>query len=162
MKNSTNMVRGIDIDRLKKFIDALESLIEHYPEVNIQDVSPPKPECGTPGCHAGLALLALNKIQKKNILGSFQYDYDLVAFKLSNYLTRQREKYILNRKDYPKLCHWAQENQDIWENLYGKGMFASPEAFDTSNYTFPSIYIVNKWKKVYENLVKEREEGAEK
>ena len=141
----------INVKNLRLFVGALRQVVETLPEaavVNLKSIRPPV--CGAPGCHAGLAMLALDLLGVPDYSGGARYyRFGDQSSRLSDYLL---PAVLHDDEGLTAIEKWAQENQDAWGNYYGGGMFASPIAFGQTSYAFPSTVIVDKWAAVLTRL----------
>jgi hypothetical protein len=135
----------IKLDRLERYVEALKSVVADFPEVDMHSLE--NPECGTPGCHAGLARMALKRCGVKR--GKW-VDFSDEADALARYLFR------LPRATRITLDDWAGKNADLWGGGYGMFMFSSKHAFGQATNCFPSSVIAEHWAGVLE-----RARGAE-
>ena len=143
----------INVPRLRLFVGALREVVETLPEAAVVDLKSVKPPtCGTPGCHAGLAMLALDLLGVEEPPFHFgSYDYSFQALRLSNYLMDDKSDQPEPTTALP-VSVWAEKNFDAWGGPFGLYMFASPSAFGVHENTFPSAVIVNKWAAVLDRL----------
>lgn len=142
----------IQLDKLRKFVSALEAAATMNPSLRTVDLqSIHKPTCGTPGCHAGLAKEALDILGVEPI--SDGYDFCAEAYRLSNYLIGEESAYepAMSPREL-HLCQWAKAHPTEWGSRYGEGMFTSGVAFNRESYTFPARDLVEWWQKVLERL----------
>lgn len=127
----------MNIDNLERFVDALASVVGEYPEVDMTSIE--APVCGTPGCHAGLAYLALLR------LGVITEPFGRYSFLLAaDYLA----KFLLGSARRDDLKNWAYKNRGRWGNEHGEYMFCSGRAFGQDSDTFPSYIILDHWRGV--------------
>ena len=139
----------INIKRLQRFVKTLQAMKQDMP---IDMASTENPQCGTPGCHAGLAMLALDKMgikQTKYFISEGYYSIDQ-SNRLARYLFAQK------RATYRDLKNWAYENRKIWGNGFGERMFSIGLAFDQTTGRFPSSVIVDHWAGVLDRLINSR------
>lgn len=140
----------INIPNLRLFVGALRQVVETVPEaaaVDLQSITPPV--CGTPGCHAGIAMLAMDRLGVPDPSGDDRYSFVDQARRLSDYLLPGLPSVD---EELTAIEEWARENQGAWGCRHGGGMFASPLAFGQESYGFPSTVIVNKWAAVLDRL----------
>ena len=140
----------INIERLQGFVKTLQSMKQDMP---IDMGSSAKPQCGTPGCHAGLVMLALDKMgikQTEWCLRNDLYYYRDHAHRLARYLSKSEEA---NMGD---LEYWASGHPEIWGNDSGLYMFGNGLAFDQDTDYFPSSVIVDHWAGVLDRLTEYR------
>ena len=142
----------INIPNLRLFVGALREVVDTLPEaevVNLQSISPPT--CGTPGCHAGLAMLALDLLGVPDHSRGGRYCYEDQATRLSDYLIPEMPSFDGN---LTTLQLWSEANPDVWDGECGSGMFSSARAFGQPSAEFPSTVIVDKWAAVLDRLEK--------
>lgn len=97
-----------------------------------------QPSCGTPGCHAGWADIALNP-----------YNTERRSFHCGKIALAE----FLGFDDPYNLKEWARLNPEIWGNSYGELMFCSGRAFGQSpSIDFPATVLVDHWRGVGERL----------
>ena len=139
----------INIKRLQRFVKTLQSMKQ---DIRINMNSPAKPRCGTPGCHAGLAMLALDKMRVKQTkcFINHGYHYRDQANRLARYLFRSKDV------DFIALKAWAEFHVEIWGNGEGYSMFEYGMAFDQDTDFFPSSVIVDHWAGVLDRLTEHR------
>ena len=139
----------INIERLQRFVKTLQAIRQDMP---ICILSRENPQCGTPGCHAGLVMLALDKMRIKQTEYYINKGYDFrdQGDRLARYLFAHKERHKLD------LENWAGENPEIWGNDYGDNLFFAAEAFDKDTYRFPSSVIVNHWAGVLDRPTEHR------
>lgn len=135
---------AIKIPRLRKLVSALAQAAQLHPDTMMSSISPPN--CGTPGCHAGLIWTALPMIRAKR---PSHYDFLRVGAAAARYL------FDSSRANSDSLKRWAKANPDLWGNYNGDGMWASPCAFDQVASYFPSRVIVDHWRGVLERCEKD-------
>lgn len=144
-------MNDINIPGLRLFVGALRQVVETLPEaktVDLESINPPS--CGTPGCHAGLAMLALDLLGVPDYSGGARhYRFRDQASRLSDYLLPAA---LHDDEGFTAIEKWAQENLDAWGNHYGDGMFASAIAFGQESNEFPSTVIVDWWEAVLARL----------
>lgn len=129
---------SINVERLEQFVEALAQVIESDPEAHEVDMgSGLPPACGTPGCHAGLAMLALNRIGVEGVPD--EYDYGDESRRLSVWLLET---------PFTGLRAWASGNQALWGNPHGSSMFSDPIAFGQKKARFPAAVIRDHWRGV--------------
>ena len=147
----------INIDRLRKFVSALEAATTMNPSLRVIDLkSVEPPSCGTPGCHAGLAKEALDILGVDPVFDG--YSYEAEAYRLSNYLAGEEAPYeILLPPNDLRLCQWAKNHPIDWGSMLGDYMFSSALAFNRENYSFPSSELVEWWRLVLERLEREQQ-----
>ena len=74
----------INIDNLRQFVGALREVVDTEPSAAVVDMkSECKPACGTPGCHAGLAMLALDRLGFPDLSDDRGYQFMNQAIRLS-------------------------------------------------------------------------------
>lgn len=100
-------------------------------------------DCGTPGCHAGWAYIALAGFPPQDGQTNYLDGAELLAEHLGFY-------------DYDELEEWAEDNPDLWGNENGDCMFSHSEAFGEVCSEFPAQVLVDHWRAVGERL-RERE-----
>lgn len=137
----------INIHNLRLFVGALREVVEAVPEAQVVNLQSTRyPSCCTPGCHAGLAMLALDRL---GVPGPYGYAYDIQAKRLSDYLMTEPSSDGYSTK----LQEWAEENPDVWGGPHGDWMFTSGVAFGESDRaTFQSTIIADKWAAVLARL----------
>lgn len=129
----------MNIDNLERFVDALAQVVDEHSTVDMMSIN--EPVCGTPGCHAGLAYLALRQMgEYTEPFG--HYRYLLVADRLAKFLLGSARNYDLQ--------NWAYKNQGLWGNEHGEYMFCSGSAFGQDSSAFPSRVILDHWRGVLE------------
>ncbi len=143
-------------DKLKEFVNALDSLSDDVKDWDVSMMSINKPACGTPGCHSGLISIVaqelpeLQDIYKNHIYftkgGGNESNYHscVWANTLAEFLG------FIDRRD---LEEWAQDNPKFWGNEFGDDMFYFPSAFtDDTNKQITHRDIINHWKQVLKNI----------
>ena len=139
----------IKIKRLQRFVKTLQSMEQDMP---IDMDGALEPRCGTPGCHAGLVMLALDKMGLKQTEYYLNegYDYCDQADRLARYL------FASKKRDKSDLENWAFQNPKIWGNQRGLGLFVHGESFGQTTDSFPSSVIVDHWAGVLDRLTERR------
>lgn len=128
----------MNIDNLARFVEALAQVVGKHPTVDMMSTN--EPVCGTPGCHAGLAYLALRQMgEYTEPFG--RYRYPLWADRLAEFLLGSGKKYY-------DLREWADENALCWGNMNGMAMFCCGSAFEQARDVFPSHIIRDHWRGV--------------
>lgn len=118
-------------ERILSFVEKLKTL---NPLELVAMMAIKIPSCGTPGCHAGWAAVALK------VSGN---SYQAGAKALAEYLGFDSDDDL---KAYMK------HRPHIWGNEHGYGMFCSCIAFDEPSGEFPLSVIIRHWEKVAERL----------
>ena len=140
----------INIKRLQRFVKTLQAMEQ---DMLINMVDGIEPECGTPGCHAGLAMLALDKMGIKQTewwVNNGLYCYKDQADRLARYLFGSKEangKYLIR---------WALRYPKIWGNDKANFMLLDGIAFGQDTDYFPSSVIVDHWVGVLDRLKEHR------
>lgn len=141
----------MNIEHLRLFVKALQEVVETIPEaaaVDMQSITAPK--CGTPGCHAGLAMLAMDRLGVPELRGgSRYYRFPDQEDRLSEYLLPGAQAGGCYSS---ALQRWSDENPVAWGNNYGNGMFASGVAFGQDTCKFPGKVIADWWTAVLDRL----------
>lgn len=151
-----NETMSINIDNLRLFVGALREVVDTLPEAeHVNMMSTMRPSCGTPGCHAGLAMLALDRLGVPSGPFGNRYSFSLQANRLSYYLMgMDPDEMIDDPMERPVIAKWAHDNPDDWGCKYGLGMFSSGDAFNKYSDVFPSTVIANWWAAVLARLEK--------
>lgn len=168
--SSINTNISINIGRLREFVSALKAVTFNNPRletINMRSIGPP--ECGTPGCHAGAAMLALDLIGVPYPSPiedpPDRYDFEAEAARLSNFLFEGDSPWWIAQGEpsETKLQVWAEQNPEIWGAENGYYMFSSPGAFGLPllEREFPISILVGWWGKVLERLSPPSEEPPE-
>jgi len=89
-------------------------LHESDPEAKVKMTEPVFHVCGTTACHAGWFAVANNKSCRES------YGFGYAADEMAQFLGFVR---------HCVLQDWAEENPNIWGNLYGRYIFSSCKAF---------------------------------
>lgn len=141
----------INIPNLRLFVGALREVVETVPEAAAVDMQSIKaPVCGTPGCHAGLAMLAMDRLGvPKPINGADYYRFPDQEDRLSEYLVPGMPAV---RGYSSGIQRWADEHPEVWGNKCGNMMFAVGVAFDQDTEKFPSRVIADWWADVLDRL----------
>ncbi len=145
-------------DKLKELVSALDALSDDVKDWDVEMESWYKPDCGTPGCHAGLISIVAKELPELqdiyeclyflqcNIRGS-RYEYGIWADALAEFL---------GFVDMNDLRDWAGKNPKLWGNKRGYDMFSSWQAFTNDEYKkLTHRDIINHWKKVLKNIENE-------
>jgi len=106
-----------------------------------------KPECNTPGCHAGWVEIALG-------IRNSGRNYHFLE-------SAERLAIFLGFDSHRQLKYWAEDNPKIWGNEQGADMFGSPLAFSQLKDSFPAQILVDHWRGVGERLKKHEEVQSE-
>ena len=130
------------VQRIRYFCDCLDE-VGAGRSVNMMQEAIQEPSCGTPGCHAGWAYIALGgwACQERRL---FQDGIEV----LSKFLG-----FDYNHNDltaYCQLAEWA--TPQIWGNDIGRHMFSSPSAFLFLKCPFPVEVISSHWRKVADRV----------
>lgn len=132
----------MNIENLRLFVAALREVVDTLPEaqeVNMMSISPPA--WGAPGCHAGLAALALDRLGAPPKGG--EYDFELEAARLAEFLGFDGKR---------NLTDWAYTRPDEWGGYGGGLMFAHHSAFGQDSKIFPARVIADHWAGVLERI----------
>lgn len=97
--------------------------------------------CGSPGCHAGWAYLALVDSDPEEGAATYSKGHKALAR-------------FLGFRNTPSLENWANRNPDIWGNGYGAGMFSNCFAFGKRVDIFPASVLADHWEGVGQRLRK--------
>ena len=139
----------INKSELVCWVAALREVEQDHKHLEVDMRSTKEPECGTPGCHAGLLYLARKKLGLKlntKILENERfYNYESEA---SFFAGRVVFSYA-NPIDFTFTLAWlAHNNPKWWGNDYGENMFGYGEAFGQTSYNFTASVIVDHWEGV--------------
>jgi hypothetical protein len=145
-------------DKLKEFVNALDALSDDVKDWGVAMISPNKPACGTPGCHAGLISIVAKKLPE------LQDIYMPLYLSESERRGKRDNQYIfyvwstalaifLGFKGKEDLEMWAAKNYKLWGNTFGRDMFLSQFAFTNGLYKkIKHRDIINHWKQVLKNI----------
>lgn len=133
-----------DIEKLEQFVAALYEAAEEFPETDMSSINPPA--CNTPGCHAGLAAVALDRLGVPAPEIYPRYSFIKEATLLTRFLFDD------TTLDEEALEEWAAENPNLWGNEDGAGMFWDGTAFGQASRCFPSRIIAEHWNGVLRRL----------
>ncbi len=145
-------------DKLKQFVNALDTLSDDVKDWGVTMLSSNKPACGTPGCHAGLISIVAE------VLPELQDIYNPLYLLESKYRGKRDNQYMfyiwsttlaifLGFKSAQDLEIWAQDNPKFWGNKYGRDMFCGWRAFtDYEDKQLTHRYIIEHWKQVLANI----------
>ncbi len=147
-------------DKLKQFVNALDSLSDDVKDWGVTMSSTNKPACGTPGCHAGLICIVAQELPELQ-------DIYMPLYLLESGRRGERDnQYIfhvwstaltifLGFKGKEDLEVWAQDNPELWGNIYGRYMFSGWRAFtDDEDKQLTHRDIIEHWKQVLANIEK--------
>ncbi len=158
-------------NKLKEFVNALGALSDDVKDWDVSMVSEDKPECGTPGCHAGLISIVAKELPEMQdlykshfysihgVLNESNYPYsiweDVYEYE-SNYrysIWADTLAEFLDIKNRRYLNEWADNNPELWGNKFGIGMFCRWSAFtNESGKKLTHRDIINHWKQVLANI----------
>jgi len=138
----------MNIERLEQALAVMQDIADsEQPYVNMMSVG--EPQCGTPGCHAGLWWLTLKQL---GVEVNDYYSFLGVARTVFEWLgvpyKDLQDYYALN----PIFDYWP------YGVILARGMFANPNAFGTDDYEIPSQVIVDTWREVLENYKEHQNE----
>lgn len=149
-------------NKLEEYATALNELPEEIKNNLVDMMSVKDPQCGTPGCHAGLVSIVAkyspelqdyyNKLCECEGFHTTQhYSYERWSDALALYLG-----FPYNTK-YPtniELTIWARDNADIWDNPYGGEMFSTSRAFGQDTDIFAHSVIIDHFTAMSDRLNK--------
>jgi hypothetical protein len=150
-------------DKLKQFVNALDTLSDDVKDWGVNMGSGKKPMCDTPGCHAGLISIVAKDLPE------LQEIYKPLYFLGCAPASGSENQYIfhvwsralavfLGFVDIRDLRDWAKDNPKLWGNRSGYNMFCSFFAFTYDlNKEITHRVIINHWKQVLKNI---EDEGA--
>ncbi|CAC9639166.1 hypothetical protein [uncultured Gammaproteobacteria bacterium] len=142
-------------DKLKEFVNALDSLSDDVKDWGVTMSSTNKPACGTPGCHEGLVSIVAENLPE------LQEIYKRIFFSLWNIRSSRYEcdawadtlAEFLGFVDMHRLTDWAKDNPKLWGNKRGYHMFCSKLAFTDDLFKkLTHRDIINHWKQVLKNI----------
>ncbi len=154
-------------NKLKQFVNALDTLSDDVKDWGVTMLSTNKPACGTPGCHAGLICIVAQELPELQDIYMPLYlsesgrrgkrDNQYVFYVWSAALT-----IFLGFKGEEDLQVWAAKNPKLWGNTFGRDMFISSEAFANGLYKkLTHRDIINHWKQVLKKIEKEEVKNDE-
>ncbi len=148
-------------DKLKEFVNALDTLSDDVKDWGVTMLSTDKPACGTPGCHAGLICIVAQELPELQ-------DIYMPLYLLESESRGKRDNQymfhvwstalaiFLGFKGKEDLEIWAAKNPKFWGNTFGRDMFISAEAFANGLYKkLTHRDIINHWKQVLKNIENE-------
>ncbi len=148
-------------DKLKEFVNALDTLSDEVKDWGVTMLSTDKPACGTPGCHAGLICIVAQELPE------LQDIYMPLYLSESGRWGKRDNQYMfhvwstaltifLGFKGKEDLEMWATKNPKLWGNTFGRDMFCSQFAFTNGLYIeITHRDIINHWKQVLVNIENE-------
>jgi hypothetical protein len=107
----------MNTNNFKIFVEALEALPEDIKNNKVDMTSTAQPQCGTPGCFAGLISIVANDISKlEECYNFYEYDFEMWEKALGKFLEC-------------RFVEWANDNPDIWDNKFGFSIFIENKAW---------------------------------
>ena len=142
----------MDINRLKKFVDALEDLPQHIKDLDRGVFNMEKKELDSPDCHTFLISVVAEKIPElKEMYSEHPHIYSSIGW------IHAITCYLMNtKKIYRSLTLWAHKNPDLWDNPFGIFMFHDATAFGKAypNDNLTNNEIIVHWRLVLNNSIK--------
>ncbi|CAC9626241.1 hypothetical protein [uncultured Gammaproteobacteria bacterium] len=143
-------------DKLKEFVNALDSLSDEVKDWGVSMMSTKKPACGTPGCHSGLISIVAKDLPELQDIYQNHIYFTKGGGNKSNYhscIWADVLSVFLGFIDRRDLEEWAQDNPKFWGNKFGRDMFYFPSAFtDDTNKKLTHRDLINHWKQVLKNI----------
>jgi hypothetical protein len=131
----------MNTNNFKILVEALEALPDEIKNNKVDMMSTAQPQCGTPGCFAGLISIVANDISKlEKCYHFYEYDFEMWENALNNFLECS-------------FVEWAKDNPNIWNNKFGFHIFIKNKAWgkkENETLTHNDIIIhlrkaLNKW-----------------
>ena len=142
----------MDINRLKKFVKALEDLPQHIKDQKVDMINTQKGGVDLPSCHCYLISVVAEKIPElKERYPEHPDIYSFVGW------IHAITHYLMNtKKIYRSLTLWAHKNPDLWDNPFGIFMFHDATAFGKAHPkdNLTNNEIIVHWRLVLNNSIK--------
>ncbi len=143
-------------NKLKQFVNALDTLSDDVKDWGVNMGSTKKPSCDTCGCHAGLiSIVAENLPELQEIYKNHIY-FTKGCGNESNYhcsIWADTLAEFLGIKNMHYLRDWAAKNPKLWGNKFGEWMFCCWSAFtDDKDKKLTHRVILEHWKQVLVNI----------
>ena len=130
--------------RIREFCDRLD-VVSVGRSCDMMEPNITHNECGTPGCHAGWAAIALRERFSDYVSGAAvlnnHFGFDFFDPLEPNFLSVSLP-----------ISHWGGENPEIWGNELGRYMFCECRSFGLDVDIFPAEVLSTHWRGVADRL----------